>query len=123
MPTRPPTSDDETTAHQIPGWDRPRWAVRGVKDAAELIWQREATVDVTHIDGGVEDTFAPEFVRTDQAAIDGAGAAVHVGLTVSISRMPRTSRRPRRESPLRRWSSWPTTPTGCDDRRVSTTGR
>jgi hypothetical protein len=123
MPTRPPTSDDETTAHHIPGWDRSAWAVRGVKDATELIWQREASVDITYIDGGVEDTFAPELVRTDQAAIDGAGAAVHVGLTVSISRMPRTSRRPRRESSLRRWSSWPTTPTACADRRVSSTGR
>jgi len=43
--------DDEST-HQIPGWDRPAWAVRGVKDAPELIWQREASVDVTYSDGG-----------------------------------------------------------------------
>jgi hypothetical protein len=39
-------------------------------------------VDVTYTDGGVEETFAPELVRTDQVAIDEAGAAVHVGQTV-----------------------------------------
>jgi hypothetical protein len=39
-------------------------------------------VDVTYTDGGVEDTFAPELVRTDQVTIGEAGAAVHVGLTV-----------------------------------------
>jgi hypothetical protein len=56
--------------------------VRGVKDGPELIWQREASIDVTYTDGGVEDTFAPELVRTDQVAIDETGAAVHVGETV-----------------------------------------
>jgi hypothetical protein len=74
--------DDETTAHQIPGWDRPAWAIRGVKAGPELIWQREASVDVTYTTSGVEDTFAPELVRTDQVAIGEAGAAVHVGETV-----------------------------------------
>jgi hypothetical protein len=34
------------------------------------------------MDGGVEDTFAPERVRTDQVAICEAGAAVYVGETV-----------------------------------------
>ena len=82
MPTQPHTPDDETTAHRIPGWDRPVWAVRGVKDRDELTWQREASADVTYTDGGVEDTFAPELVRTDQVAIGEAGAAVHVGETV-----------------------------------------
>jgi hypothetical protein len=72
----------ESTAPQIPGWDRPAWAVRGVKEGPELIWQREASVDVTYTDGGVEDTLAPELVRTDQVTIDEAGAAVHVGETV-----------------------------------------
>jgi hypothetical protein len=86
--TQPPTPDDETTTHQIPGWDRPKWAVRGVKDGPELIWQREAGIDVTYMDGGVEETFAPWLIRTDQVAIGEAGAAVHVGETV----MPRTSR-------------------------------
>jgi hypothetical protein len=76
-----PTNDTETT-HHIPGWDRPAWAVRGVKDGPELIWQQEASVDVTYTDGGVQDTFAPELVRTDQVAIDEAGAAVHLGETV-----------------------------------------
>jgi hypothetical protein len=38
-------------------------------------------VDVTYMDGGVEDTFAPELVRTDQVAIGEAGAIVHVGET------------------------------------------
>jgi hypothetical protein len=56
--------------------------VRGVKDGSELIWQREASVDVTYLDGSVEETFAPELVRTDQVAISEAGAAVHVGETV-----------------------------------------
>jgi hypothetical protein len=69
---------DETT-HEIPGWDRPAWAVRGVKDRDELTWTREASVDVTYTDGGVEETFAPELVRTDQVTIGEAGAAVHVG--------------------------------------------
>ena len=48
----------------------------------ELIWKREASVDVTYLAGGVEETFAPEFVRTDQVTIGEAGAAVHVGETV-----------------------------------------
>ena len=48
----------------------------------ELIWQRETSVDVTYSDGGVEETFAPELVRTDQVTISEAGAAVHVGETV-----------------------------------------
>jgi hypothetical protein len=56
--------------------------VRVVNDGRELIWQWEASVDVTYLDGGVEDTFAPELVRTDQVVIDEAGAAVHVGETV-----------------------------------------
>src|SRR6266576_2963932 len=73
--------DDENT-HQIPGWDRPAWAVRGVKDRDELTWTREASVDVTYTDGGTLDTFAPELVRTDQVSIGEAGAAVHVGQTV-----------------------------------------
>jgi hypothetical protein len=58
------------------------WAVRGVKDGPELIWQRAASVDVTYTDGGVEDTFAPELVRTDQVTIGETGAAVHVGAVV-----------------------------------------
>jgi len=53
-----------------------------VKDGPGLIWQREASVDVTYSDGGVEDTFAAELVRTDQVAINEHGAAVHVGATV-----------------------------------------
>jgi hypothetical protein len=73
--------DDEST-HQIPGWDRPAWAVRGVKAGPELIWQREASIDVTYMDGGVEETFAPELVRTDQVVLAEDGAAVHVGEVV-----------------------------------------
>ena len=79
QPIEPPTPDE---THQIPGWDRPAWAVRGVKDRDELTWTREASVDVVYTDGGVEDTFAPELVRTDQVVIGEAGAAVHVGETV-----------------------------------------
>ena len=56
--------------------------MRGHKDSPELTWSREATADVTYQDGGVEETFAPELIRTDQVAIDEAGAAVHVGETV-----------------------------------------
>jgi hypothetical protein len=41
-----------------------------------------ASVDVTYSDGGVEDTFAPELVRTDQVAIVEDGARVIVGETV-----------------------------------------
>jgi hypothetical protein len=66
---------DEPTTHEIPGWDRPAWAVRGVKDRDELTWTREASVDVTYQAGGVEDTFAPELCRTDQVLISEAGAA------------------------------------------------
>jgi hypothetical protein len=68
--------------HEIPGWDRPPWAVRGVKDRDELTWTREASEEITYTDGGVEDTFAPELVRTDQVALGETGAAVHVGQTV-----------------------------------------
>jgi hypothetical protein len=68
--------------HEIPGWDRPAWAVRGVKDRDELIWTREASQDVTYLAGGVEETFAPELLRTDQVTIGEDGAAVHVGQVV-----------------------------------------
>jgi hypothetical protein len=80
-PTQPPIPDDETT-HEIPGWDRSAWAVRGVKDRDESTWTREASQDVTYSDGGVEETFAPELCRTDQVLISEAGAAVHVGQVV-----------------------------------------
>jgi hypothetical protein len=56
--------------------------VRGVKGGGERIWELEASVDVTGTDGGVEDTFAPELVRTDQVTTGAAGAAVHAGETV-----------------------------------------
>jgi hypothetical protein len=74
-------------------------------------------VDVTYTDGGVEDTFAPELVRTDQVAIDEHGAAVHVGETVIHFADDAYISRARPGSSLRRWWSWPTTPTDCDDRR------
>ena len=77
-----PGDGTDPTAHQILGWDRPKWAVRGVKDRDELTWVREAIIDVTHMDGGVEETLAPELIRTDQVTIGEAGAAVHVGETV-----------------------------------------
>lgn len=57
-------------------------AVRGVKAGPELIWQREASLDVTYDDDGVEQTFA--LVCVDQVAIGEAGAAVHVGQRVSV---------------------------------------
>jgi hypothetical protein len=63
----------------IPGWDRPAWAVRGVRNRDELTWTRESTIDVTITDGGTLDTFAPELFRTDQVSITEDGAAVHVG--------------------------------------------
>jgi hypothetical protein len=68
--------------HNIPGWDRPKWAVRGVKDRDELTWTRESTIDVTITDGGTLDTFAPQLFRTDRVSIGEDGAAVHVGQTV-----------------------------------------
>ena len=74
--------DDETTTHQIPGWDRPAWAVIGTKDRDELTWSRDAGVAFTYTTGGVEDTLAPELVRTDQVTIGEDGAAVRVGQVV-----------------------------------------
>jgi hypothetical protein len=68
--------------HEIPGWDRPAWAVRGVRDRDELTWTREASIDVTYLAGGVEETFAPELIRTDQVSIGEDGARVIVGQTV-----------------------------------------
>lgn len=44
--------------------------------------KRETSPDVTYVDGGVEETFAPELIRADQVVIDEAGAAVHVGEVV-----------------------------------------
>jgi hypothetical protein len=80
-PTQPPIPDDEST-HEIPGWDRPAWAVRGVKDRDELTWTRESVIRVTITDGGTLDTFAPALFRTDRVSIGEAGVAVHVGQTV-----------------------------------------
>jgi hypothetical protein len=37
---------------------------------------------VTYLAAGVEETFAPELIRTDQVSIGEDGAAVHVGQTV-----------------------------------------
>jgi hypothetical protein len=51
----------QPTTHETPGWDRPSWAVRGVRDRDELTWTREASQDVTYLAGGVEETFAPSF--------------------------------------------------------------
>jgi hypothetical protein len=72
----------EPTTHQIPGWDRPKWAVTGHRDRDELTWTREASVDVTITDSGTLDTLAPELFRTDRVTITESGAAVHVGHTV-----------------------------------------
>jgi hypothetical protein len=68
--------------HHIPGWDRPKWAVRGTKDRDELTWTREASIDVNYCDTGVEETFAPQLIGTDQVALNQNGAVVHVGETV-----------------------------------------
>ena len=64
-----PSSNDEPSTREIPGWGRPAWAVRGHKVGPELTGP-EASIDVTYQDGGVEETFARELVRTDQVAID-----------------------------------------------------
>jgi hypothetical protein len=83
MPTQPPTPNDETTTPQIPGWDRPAWAVRGVKDGPELCWVREASVDVDYVANGVQDeAFVAELVRVDQVVIDDTGARVVQGQVV-----------------------------------------
>jgi hypothetical protein len=76
------TESHDPTTHEIPGWDRPPWAVRGVKDRDELTWTREASIDVTITDTGTLDTFAPELFRTDRVTITEGGAAVHVGQVV-----------------------------------------
>jgi hypothetical protein len=70
--------------HEIPGWDRPTWAVRGVRAGPELVWQREASVEVTYSDTGVEETFAPTLIRVDQVVLGEAGAVVQVGETVVL---------------------------------------
>jgi hypothetical protein len=62
-----------------PGWDRPACAASRPE---RLIWTREASHDVTYSDSGVEETFAPSLIRTDQVSISEAGAAVHVGQVV-----------------------------------------
>ena len=72
----------EPTTHQIPGWDRPAWAVRGVQDRDELTWTRESTVDVTYQSGGVQEYAAPQLFRTDQVTITESGAEVHIGQVV-----------------------------------------
>jgi hypothetical protein len=82
--TDPTSEPTEPTTHEIPGWSRPSWAVRGVRDRDELTWTREASIDVTYMAGGVEETFAPELIRTDQVSIGEDGAAVHVGQVVIL---------------------------------------
>jgi hypothetical protein len=82
QPTQPPNNGDETTTPNIPGWNRPAWAIRGINAGPELIWQRQASVDVTYDDHGVEATFAPELVRVDQVSISESGAVVVTGQTV-----------------------------------------
>jgi hypothetical protein len=81
-PTQRPHTQRREHSPPDPGWDRLKWAIRGVRDRDELSWIREASVDVTYTTGGVDDTFAPSLVRTDQVAISEAGAAVHLGETV-----------------------------------------
>jgi hypothetical protein len=76
------TESHDPTTHEIPGWDRPAWAVRGVRDRDELTWTREASIDVTYQSGGVEEYAAPELFRADQVSITESGAAVHVGQVV-----------------------------------------
>jgi hypothetical protein len=54
-----------------------------VKNGPELIWQREASLDVAYDDHGVDETFAPpELIRIDQVTIGLDGAAVHIGQVV-----------------------------------------
>ena len=60
------------------------WALRGVKDRDELTWTREASIDVTYQTGGVEETFAPQLIRTDQVSIGEDGARVLVGQVVIL---------------------------------------
>jgi hypothetical protein len=72
----------EPATHNIPGWDRPKWAVTGHKDRDELTWTRTAQIDVTYQSGGVEEYAAPELFRADQVSITESGAAVHVGQVV-----------------------------------------
>jgi hypothetical protein len=74
-----PGEGSESTTHEIPGWDRPAWALRAVRDRDELTWQREATQDVTYLSSGVEETFAPTLVRVDSVVIDESSARVIVG--------------------------------------------
>jgi hypothetical protein len=77
-----PGEGNETTTHHIPGWNHPAWAVRGVRDRDELTWTREASTDVTYLAGGVEETYAPELIRTDQVSTGEDGARVILGQVV-----------------------------------------
>jgi hypothetical protein len=59
----------------------------GVRDRMAALRQewprtRDASIDVTYLAGGVEETFAPQRIRTDQVSISETGAAVHVGQTI-----------------------------------------
>jgi hypothetical protein len=103
--------------HEIPGWDRPKWAVRGVRYRDELVWQRQASVDVIYDDHGVEATFAPKLIRVDQVTIGETGVAVHMARPSSCTATAAPSRPMRRGSWRRHWSSSPITPTVCDDCR------
>jgi hypothetical protein len=69
--------NQSTRSHILSRHDGPRQG-----PSRRLIWQREASINVTYMDGGVEDTFAPELVRTDQVTIREAGARVVVGEVV-----------------------------------------
>ena len=92
-----------------------------MKGGPELIWQREASVDGTYSDGGVEDTLAPELVRTDQVSISEASAAVRVGETVihfaDDAYIAPGEARKLAEALV---ESWPTALTVGDDRRRDT---
>jgi hypothetical protein len=69
-----------STAHSIPGWDRPAWAVRGVRADTELTWERDSLTDVTVLeDIGVEETFAPRLFRTDVVHVADTTVTVTTG--------------------------------------------
>ena len=74
--------NESSTTHEIPGWERPVWAVRGVKADTGLIWERDSIVDVTYMeDIGVEQTFAPQLFRIDVVHVEDATVAVTTGET------------------------------------------
>jgi transposase len=68
------------TTH-IPGWDRPKWAASGSKDAGDLFWSRDSLLDVT-FRRAASSGHGPSLSRMDHVFVeDEARVKVIVGET------------------------------------------